>query len=132
MSPAIAGFTCPAQGLCWSQNGSDSRHNGTVLALQTFFSFWEPEGKSDSIKYNKNNMAFKIRAIYYKSKWPLIICGKKNFFFNVKCGLRSWLEVELANVSFLHQHVCGTCHILPGAGAHVQSMALTAPFSSIF
>lgn len=55
----------------------DSRHNGMVPALKTFFSsFWEPEGKSGSIKYNKNNMAFKISAIYYKSKRPLIICGK--------------------------------------------------------
>lgn len=78
--PCYSWFTCPAQGLCWSQNGSDSRHNGAALALQTFFSFWEPEGKSDSIKYNKNNMAFKIRAIYYKSKWPLIIRGKIVFF----------------------------------------------------
>lgn len=48
-----------------------------VPALKIFLSFWEPEGKSESIK-DKNTMAFKIRAIYYKSKWPLIICG--NFF----------------------------------------------------
>lgn len=39
---------------------SDSRHNRMVLALKTLFiSFWELEGKSDSIKYNKNNVAFK-------------------------------------------------------------------------
>lgn len=53
-----------------------------VPELKTFLSsLWEPEGKSDSIKDKKNTMAFKIRAIYYKSKWLLIIRG--NFLKNI-------------------------------------------------
>lgn len=75
----LGGPPCPAQGLSGMRTASDRRHSGTVLALETFFSFWEPEGKSNLMKYNKNDMPLKIRAIYYKSKWPLIIHG--NFFF---------------------------------------------------
>lgn len=105
-----------------------------VLALKTFLSsFWEPEGKSDSIKEKKNTMAFKTRAIYYKSKWPLIIRG--NYFLYIK----SWLK-KLAG-GWANKHllpppagVWGVSHFRQflGTGAHTQSTTLISPLPSVF
>lgn len=98
-----------------------------VPALKTFFSgrpFWEPEGKSDSIKY-KDNKAFKTTAIYYKSQWLLI---RSLFFFLNQIGSRSWMEVELTDEHLPLPAVCGTHHVSASAKAkaHIERSTLTA------
>lgn len=86
-------------------------------------------------------MPFKIRAIYYKSKWPLIIRG--NFFFSYKLWLKKlgggWADQQMYP-SFTSKRV-GRVHFCQfglgvgageTAGGHSQSTTLTAPLPSTF
>lgn len=111
-------------------NGPGTGHNRKVLTLKTSFSFWEPAGRSDSMKYSKNNTALKIRAIYYKSKWPLITRG--NSFLKYETWLRKLSGVWANTFFFLHSKSGGRVPFrqVLGAAAQLQSTTLTAPLPS--